>query len=199
MLNEVKTMVALLMQRPITEKIAMEVKSIEGFEHLEVESGEWVGFDRDEFMGGEEHGWIESLLITYLTRWVLEKKSGRVYPSDTDFVLGGTPDDIQLHRRPDVAYVQNARVVPSAGYVYVVPDLVIEIISPTEKPYKIRQKLREYIDNGVQQVWQVFPDDHEIVVNLPDGTARTYREGDIISGGNLLPGFTLAVTNVFDH
>ncbi len=199
MLNEVKTMVALLMQRPITEKIAMEVKSTEGFEHLEIEDGEWVGFDKDEYMGGEEHGWIESLLIMYLTGWVLENKTGRVYPGDTDFVLLGTPDDIQLHRRPDVAYVRNARVVQTAGYAYVVPDLTIEIISPNEKPYQIRKKLREYLENGVQQAWQVFPGDQEIVVNLPDGIAKTYRKGDTISGGGLLPGFTLDVTTIFER
>lgn len=197
MLNEVKTMVTRLMQRPITEQIAMEVKSIEGFEHLEIENGEWVGFDRDEYMGGEEHGWIESLLIMHLTGWVLENKSGRVYPGDTDFVLIGTPDDIQFHRRPDVAYVRSERVVPTSGYVYVVPDLTVEIISPNEKPKAIRKKLREYLDNGVLQAWQVFPDEQEIVVNLPDGTSKTYRVGDTISGGDLLPGFSLDVATVF--
>jgi Uma2 family endonuclease len=197
MLNEVKTMVALLMQRPITEQIAMEVKATEGFEHLEIEDGEWVGFDKDEFMGGEEHGWIESLLITYLTNWVLENNTGRVYPGDTDFVLSGTPDDIQLHRRPDIAYMRNSRVVKTKGYVYAVPDLTIEVVSPTEKPTAIRRKLREYLSNGVQQAWQVFPDDQEIVVNFPDGTAKTYGVGDTISGGSLLPGFSVDVTKVF--
>lgn len=187
------------MTRPITEEIAIEVKSIEGYEHLEVEDGQWVGFERDEYIGGEEHGWIEALLITHFTNWVLQTKSGRIYPGDTDFVLIGTPEDIQLQRRPDVAYMRDARVVRTAGYVYAVPDLTVEIISPTEKPKQIRKKLAEYLDNGVRQVWQVYPQSQEIVVNLPDGTSKTYRNGDTIPGGNLLPGFSLDMASVFER
>jgi Uma2 family endonuclease len=195
--EEVKIIVRLLMQRPITEVIALEVEGTEGFEHLEIENGEWVGFDEDEYMGGEEHGWIESLMITLFTTWVLQNKSGRVYSGDTDFVLDGTPDNIRLKRRPDVAYVGGKYVKPSRGYIYAAPDLAVEIISPTERPGQIRTKLREYLSHGVQQVWQVYPENQEIVVYFPDDTSKTYRPGDILSGGDLPPGFELDVANVF--
>lgn len=196
---EVGKIVALLMKRPITEEIAMEVEATEGFEHLEIEDGAWVGFDEDEYMAGEEHGWIEVLLINALSNWVLANRAGRLYSGDTDFVLIGTPKDIQLKRRPDIAFVSSSNVRPSKGYYYGAPDLAIEIISPTERPNKIRKKLREYVDNGVQQVWQVFPDDQEIVVNFSDGIAKTYRKGDTISGGDLLPGFSLDVAVIFEQ
>lgn len=63
--KEVREIVALLMKRPITEEIAMRIEEIEGFEHLEIEDGNWVGFDEDENMGGGEHGRIEFKLLYY--------------------------------------------------------------------------------------------------------------------------------------
>lgn len=194
----VKTIVRLLMTRPITEAIAIQIHATEGFEHLEVENGTWVGYDEDDFMGGEEHGWIETLLIHALTAWVLAQRAGRVYPGDTNFVLDGTPADIRLKRRPDVAYVRDENVKPTKGYIYAVPDLAIEVISPTERPAQIRQKLREYLEYGVKQVWQVYPDNQEIVVHFPDGTARTYHAGDVLPGGDLLPGFELEIASLFE-
>lgn len=190
--QEVKTIVQLLMKRPITETIATQVEAIAGFEHLAIADGEWVGFDEDEYIGGEEHGWIESLIVHALTGWVLQNRAGRIYTGDTNFVLDGTPDDIRLNRRPDVAFVRDENVRPSKGYIYTSPDLAVEIVSPSERPGDIRKKLREYLDHGVQQVWQVYPDSEEILVHYPDGTAKTYRSGD------LLPGFLLAVVSVFN-
>lgn len=195
--KEVRTIIALLMKRPITEAVAMEVETHEGFEHLEIVDGQWIGFDEDEFMAGEEHGRIEFKLLLSLGNHVQQQHLGMVYPGDTVFVLRGSPDDIQLKRRPDLAFVSRARVKPSKGYIYAAPDLAVEIISPSERPNDIRQKLREYLEHGVKQVWQIFPDGQEIVIHLPDGTSRTYRPGDVIDGGDLLPGLRLDVDAVF--
>lgn len=196
--QRVKEIVALLMKRPITEAIAMEVESYDGFEHLEIENGEWVGFDEEEFVSGEDHGWTESVIIHAFTDWVLRNRSGRVYTGDTDFVLDGEPGEIRLKRRPDVGFVSDKNVKRSQGYIYGPPDVAVEIISPTERPGKMRKKLNEYLDNHVKQVWQVFRNSEEIVVHLADGTSKTYKKGDTITGGDLLPGFTLDVTNVFE-
>lgn len=196
--EQVREIVFLLMKRPITEEVAKQVEAIAGFEHLEIANGEWVGFEKDEYMAGEEHGWIETIIIHALADWALKHKTGRVYSGDTDFVLDGKPDDIRRSRKPDVAFVKSSRVKSSKGYVYMAPDLAVEIISPTERPAAIREKLNEYLEHGVKQVWQVFPDNRQIVVNFPDGSAKTYGIGDTISGGDLLPGFELTVATVFE-
>ena len=193
--HKVHEVVRLLMQRPITEALAMQVEEIEGFEHLEIEDGNWVGFEEDETMGGERHGWIESLIVTHLTTWALAN-GGRVYTGDTVFVLLGTPDDIQIKRRPDVAFVADANVKPTSGYIYGAPQLAIEIISPSERPIPMQRKVREYLKYGVAQVWQIFPELSEVVVHLPDGSAKTYGVDDTIDGGALLPGFRIAVKSI---
>lgn len=196
--EQVREIVFLLMKRPITEEIAVQVEAIEGFEHLEIVDGEWVGFEKDEYMAGEEDGSIETIIIHALADWALKHKTGRVYSGDTDFVLDGKPDDIRKSRKPDVAFVKSSRVKASKGYVYLAPDLAVEIISPTERPGAIREKLNEYLEYGVKQVWQVFPDNRQIVVNFPDGSANTYGMDDTIFGGDLLPDFELAVATVFE-
>ncbi len=197
--EQVRELVFMLMKRPITEEIAMQITEISGFEQLEIRDGEWTGFDKDDYMGGEEHGWIESLILHAFTSWILAKKTGRVYPGDTDFVLDGDRGDIRLSRRPDVGFVLDVNVHPTRGYIFSPPDVAVEIISPTERPGAIRKKLNEYLEHGVKQVWQVYPDNQEIVVNFPDGSSKTYGIDDEIPGGELLPGFDLKLATIFEE
>lgn len=195
--KEVREVVYLLMRRPITEEIAMRVEAIPGFKHLEITDGEWVGFEEDEFVGGERHGWLEALLLHVLVDWTLQTKAGHIYSGDTVFVLKGVPGRIELKRQPDIAFVAADRVRPSAGCFYGAPDLAVEIISPSERPNEIQRKLQEYLASGVRQVWHVFPDTQEIVVHFPDGSAHTYRVGAVLPGGELLPGLSLNVADIF--
>lgn len=187
-----------LMQRPITEAIAMRIEQIEGFEHLEIEDGEWVGFEEDAYRGGEEHGRIEFKLLLRLGSFIEQNRLGMLYPGDTTFVLEGDASSIQTKRRPDLAFVAVDRLQKTKGYIYGPPDLAIEIISPSERPNDIRKKLSEYLSFGVQQVWQVYPESREIIVHLPDDTSRTYRADDTLTGGDALPGFEMRVGDVFE-
>lgn len=197
--KHVRDLVALLMTRPITEEIAMQVEMYEGFEHLEIVDGEWVGLssEEDEYVGGEEHGTIEFRLLLAIGNYVVEHKLGRVYPGDTDFILQGTPHALRLKRRPDVAFVSEKRVKKTKGYIYASPDLAIEVISPTERPGPILKKLGEYLTYGVKQVWHVYPAKQEIIVYLPDGSNHTYPITDTVPGGDVLPGFSLPIADLF--
>jgi Uma2 family endonuclease len=193
-LAQVREIVTLLMKRPITEEIASRIQAIEGYEHLEIVNGEWIGLeDRAEDMTGEQHGWIEAKILNALMNYVLQHDAGRVYPGDTDFVLEGEPGDLRLKRQPDIAFVATARVRPSQGFHYGAPDLAVEIISPSQSYAEIREKINEYLHYGAQQAWLVVPQTGQIEVYLPDGTIRVYHSGDTLVGGDLLPGFALDV------
>lgn len=187
--------------RPITEAMAIEVLTTPGYEHLEIINGEWVGIGQegDEVTTGEEHGWIESLLIVLIGGFVLANKLGRVYPGDVTFVLEGTPDDIRLMREPDVAFVAQTNVVPTKGFIYRAPDLAIEIISPSQSYSEMTDKIDEYFHYGSKQVWLVLPDKKQVEVHFPDRRPEKYRVGQTISGGDLLPGFTLDVGSIFEQ
>lgn len=194
----VREIVSLLMQRPITEAIAMQVAQCEGFKHLEIANGNWVLDEQDPYMTGEEHAWIEALILHALIGWALANQAGRVYPGDMDFVLEGTPDHIHIKRQPDVAYVSNARVQATSGYYYGAPDLVVEIVSPSQSRPEMVQKANEYLRYGSLQVWLVFPNRREIEVHTAEGLPTVYAAGQTLSGGDLLPGFALDVAAVFE-
>lgn len=196
--QKVVDIVKLLMKRPITEEIAMQVEAYDRFKMLEITDGEWVGFDEDEHMGGEQHVWREAILIAFLTIWALENQAGRVYPGDTNFVLDGDMDDIILRRKPDVGFVKSSRVQSTDKYYVGAPDLAIEITSPTDTASEIQTKIDEYFQYGTKQVWQVYPMSKQIVVHNPDGTSKKYAVNDKITGGALLSGFELDVAKVFE-
>ena len=190
--------VKLLMKRPITEEIAMQVDTYDRFKLLEISDGEWVGFDEDEYMGGERHGWRESILIAFLTIWALENKTGRIYPGDTSFVLDGDMNNIKVRRKPDVGFVQTDRLQTTEKYYIGAPDLAVEITSPSDIGTEIQAKIDEYFQYGTQQVWQAYPQRKQIVVHLQNGSSKKYGVGDKIDGGELLSGFELDVAKVFE-
>ena len=181
--------------KPITAEdiTAMEAQGIV----REVVDGKWV-IDEAE-VTGKRHGKIEAMLIHLLMTFILPRKLGHVYPGDTTFVLKGTPEKLELIRLPDVAFVAAGReddADPDAPH-YLAPDIAIEIISPSERYSDIRAKLEDYLQNGVQQVWQVIPEREEVLVNFPDGRVLTYSGDDKIPGGEILPGFELTVSDIF--
>ncbi|MBZ0276873.1 MAG: Uma2 family endonuclease [Anaerolineae bacterium] len=196
---QVRDMVLLLLKRPISEVVAMQIEMADDFKHLEIVDGSWV-LDtlayEDDYMTGEEHGRIEFQLILRLGNYVEGHDLGSVYPGDVDFVLDGTPEDIRLKRKPDVAFVAKARVRKSKGYVYGAPDLAVEIVSPSQSRLEMVQKANEYLLHGAAQVWLVFPAQKRIEVHTADEAAVVYNVGDTLSGGDLLPGFALAVADI---
>ena len=199
-MQDVKTIVTLLMKRPITEDIALRVGAMDEFKNLEIVNGEWVGLEEQaEDMTGEEHGRIEGLLVILMGGHVMQHKLGYVYPGDTDFVLDGTPDDIRIKRQPDVSFVAGDRVDSTSGYYYLSPDLAIEIVSPSQSRPEMLAKVSEYLRYGSKQVWLVFPAQKQIEVHFPDSSPQIYTVGDTIPGGDLLPGFLLDVSVLFTN
>ena len=190
----------LLATRPITEAISMEIKATPGYEHLEVVNGEWVGLGKgeNEMTTGEEHGWIESLLLLLIGNHILANDLGRFYPGDVTFVLDGTPGNIRVQCEPDVAFIAKENVKPTQGFIYRAPDLAIEIVSPSQSYSEMTEKVDLYFKHGTKQVWLVLPDKKQIEVHFPDKKPEKYKVGQSVPGGDLLPAFTLDVAAVFE-
>ncbi len=179
--------------KPIT---AADVASLKEEKTFEVVSGEWV----ERPMAGELHGAIAANLILSLGSFIKTHKLGRIYPADTTFVLKGTPDNIQTMRLPDVSFVSVGRTKEAdrAGYYYQAPDLAIEVVSPSERTVETQSKVNDYLRTGTREVWVVYPETQQVIVYHPDGTAAIYNVEQTIPGGELLPGFSLAVADIFD-
>jgi Uma2 family endonuclease len=175
---------------------AADVARLKNDKTVEIINGEWM----ERPMAGELHGALEANLVILLGGFVKASKLGRVYTGNTTFVLEGTPENIITMRLPDVAFVSAARVKATdrAGFYYQAPDLAIEIVSPSEHTVDTQAKVNDYLRRGTREVWVVYPDTQQISVLRPDGTATIYGVGQHIPGGDLLPGFSLDVTGVFE-
>ena len=77
------------------------------------------------------------------------------------------------------------------------PDLAIEIKSPSDTVRLMREKAAYYLANGARQVWLVYPAQRMVEVYSPEADVEILMVGDQLPGGDVLPGFAMSVVEVF--
>ena len=99
---------------------------------------------------------------------------------------------------PDVGFISKRRQPKPSHETFNPnpPDLAVEVLSPTDRPRKVRTKLETYKAAGTV-VWLVDPEKQEIDVLIPGQPERTLHLDDTLDGGDVLPGFALAVRDIF--
>lgn len=107
-----------------------------------------------------------------------------------------------LKRKPDAAFVSfdrwpEDREIPEQGDWQVVPDLAIEVISPSDLNRDVSQKVREYFRYGVRQVWIIQPEARQVLVYLSPKSIEVFDRDDVLDGGDILPGFRMPVAELF--
>jgi Uma2 family endonuclease len=108
-----------------------------------------------------------------------------------------------LQRCPDASFVSDARWpfrrrVPDVPVWDMVPDLAIEVVSPSNTFMEILKKIQEYFQAGVRQVWVVNPDEPVVYVYSSPKQIQVLQLGDELDGGDLLPGFRLQLAALFE-
>ena len=147
---------------------------------------------------GLTHGEIVMNLGGALRNFIRPRRLGRLVGSDSGMVLERDPDTV---REPDIAFISAQKLplnVRLSGYYEGAPDLVVEIVSPSDGLREIYHKARMWISFGVLLVWVVNPDNHAIEVHRPNQPFLSLTENDILDGGEVLPGFNYPVRDVFD-
>jgi Uma2 family endonuclease len=123
---------------------------------------------------------------------------GWAFPEGTGFTC--FPAAPRLMRKPDVSFIRNERMPAAAwneGYCSIVPDLVVEVVSPHDLSWEVEQKLREWLTAGVPLVWVVHPEVRGVRVHRGDGRVSELNVGDELSGEEILPGFRCRVAEIF--
>lgn len=146
---------------------------------------------------GWEHGEIGVEITRHVGNYLAENRLGKASSSDTGFILARNPDVV---RAPDLAYVRADRL-PSKddrrAFLELAPDLAVEIVSPSDGSKDVNDKVMQYLDLGVRLVWLIYPSTRTVNIYTPDRTARILTEADVLDGGDVLPGFTLRVADIF--
>jgi Uma2 family endonuclease len=145
---------------------------------------------------GDEHGDVEAELLTRLRVYSKETQRGRAVGGEVGIYIRRNPDTV---RAADVIFISKERDLrPRAkGYFEIVPELAVEVLSPDDRMSRLREKLRDYFSAGVQVVWVVDPALRRVLVHrsLTDVTVLNDRE--ILTDEELLPGFSVAVAELF--
>ena len=146
-----------------------------------------------------KHSRTASLLGYFMQGFVLSKDLGEVH-TELGFYPAG---DRTTLLAPDVAFVSHARLIQQQedGFLSVMPDLAVEIASPSNTVAQLRRKARIYLDNGSSLVWIVHPTERGVDVCRSATGARLDIEfvsiDGKLSGEDALPGFELELSQLF--
>ncbi len=147
---------------------------------------------------GREHEDVIFLLSNILSNYVIRYDLGRIYQAS----LGYWMKNGNL-RSPDISFVSNARLHDMTrdpkGFLHGAPDLAIEVLSPSNTVKAMKKKALEYFESGCRLVWLVVPDDRTVVVLRSDGSELILTTKDALTGGDVIPGFSVETGEVFKY
>jgi Uma2 family endonuclease len=152
------------------------------------------------------HG--EALKCLYLALATYEQaRSTIVVYSELPFVLSDSPDWVEGSRVPDLmaftterirAYKTQTPLWQGKPFV-LVPDLCAEVISPNDSYLDVAEKVERYLTDGVRRVWVINPRMKNVAVHAPSSKqVLKLDENDVLEDRDLLPGFALPVSKLFD-
>jgi Uma2 family endonuclease len=136
-------------------------------------------------------------IATPLDTHVTAHNLGAVYAAETGFFISSDPDTV---RAPDVAFVRQERldeVGDVDGYWPGAPDLAVEVISPNDTYAEVEEKVLEWLEAGTRMVVVVNPRKNAVTAYRSLTEIVVLTEEDYLDGGDIVPGWTIAVKEIF--
>ena len=147
---------------------------------------------------GASHGRAGANLVFLLTSYVRQHALGSVFGDGVGYELTEFPHTVRV---PDASFVRSDRLPPGGlrpGIFKFPPNLAIEVLSPSERASELEEKLRDYMLAGTTLIWIVDPVRRTIMTVSSDAPVRWLSEGETLDGGEVIPGFSCAVADVFE-
>jgi Uma2 family endonuclease len=150
-------------------------------------------------MPGLPHSLIQKFLLFVLEPFLLASRLGVTF-AELRCVFG--PGGGERAPVPDVSFIAMARLpvgdTRAVGHFSGAPDLAIEILSPGQHMGRFTEKIVFYLRFGVRLVWIIDTEAETVTTVTPAGQGHTLARGEVLDGGDVLPGFTLQVDQIFD-
>jgi Uma2 family endonuclease len=155
------------------------------------------------------HAYVLDLLLTALKRYLEAHALGVAY-GETTFILPGAYDAnwVSGSRTPDILYIARPRFEAflrttadlDSVPLMVIPDLVVEVVSPSDRYTEMNEKARLYLSDGVRLAWLVDPAGRNVAIHAAGADSPLVLRGDdaILDGGAVLPGFQIALGALFN-
>ncbi|MCS6911719.1 MAG: Uma2 family endonuclease [Myxococcota bacterium] len=171
---------------------AQDLLSPEQTERGELDRGAVVPRAPVPYAAGRISGRLHALLAAF----VVPRQLGDVPSAGTGYLLQQNPDVL---RAPDVSFVSAARIPPEGmtGYFAGAPDLAAEVVSAANSWEAAERKAQEYLRTGTHLVWILHPQTRTVHVHESPVQVRILGETDVLTGGSVLPGFSIALRELF--
>ncbi|MBW3661208.1 MAG: Uma2 family endonuclease [Gemmatimonadetes bacterium] len=182
------------------QEITEQLLSIEQFQRLPEDDGYRAELVRGrlvrEPLPGAEHGWLASRLFEAIAAHVRRHDLGLALV-ETGYLLSDEPPTV---RGPDAAFLSRERLpdeIPD-GFWPLAPDLAVEVVSPSNSAAEIQDKVLQYLDAGTRVVWVVDPATRSVSAYRSRDDIRILTAGETLDGGDVLPGLTLEISELFE-
>ena len=147
---------------------------------------------------GWEANYCNVEVIGFLRQWAKKDRRGKASGSGVQFIL---PDGSTLG--PDAAWVSNEKLAKLTRqelrkFPHLVPEFVVEILSPSDRLKAAQKKMRQWADNGVQLGWLIDGDNQNVYVYRGNSKPRIVRKADSIAGEGPVEGFVLPLAEIWE-
>jgi Uma2 family endonuclease len=152
------------------------------------------------------HSHIGMLLTTALNTHGYVHQLGEAF-HETAFVLTDNPKWVKGSRVPDVLFIRRERLLAYKAAIpdwrekplMLIPDLVVEIVSANDAEEEVDAKVARYLKDGVRVVWVIRLEQRSVMVHQTGNEPPlTFKIGDALTGGEVIPGFTIPVATLFE-
>lgn len=142
------------------------------------------------------HAWIAFQIGYLIRRFFGTNEIGYVFGDSIDYELAPG-----LTLKLDTSFISTAKISSLPKQFKIAPDLAVEVLSPSNTQIEMASKIELYIQYGAQLVWVIYPDQKIVRVYSPAGDGRIILQklivNDRLDGGAVLPGFNVAVSELF--
>lgn len=143
-------------------------------------------------------GLINGHVLSALYQFVRDRRLGFVCGNGPGFVLREDPGSVRV---PDASFVARDSIPTTGipdGFWPDAPDLAVEIVSPNDRAEKVHAKVGEYLAAGTWVVWVLWPSTQSVTVHHSGGRMEELGPDRDLVGGEVLPGFSVRVFDLFD-
>jgi Uma2 family endonuclease len=147
---------------------------------------------------GVHESFLAGELLAILRDFIKERDLGFLCPPD--LMIEILP---KIVRAPDVSFIpwtkRPEKTIPRKSISDLIPDLVVEVLSPSNTSAEITRKIEEYFRAGIILVWTIDPRKLTAEVYSDPDTKTTLDESGTLDGGGVLPGFQLPLAKLFER
>lgn len=152
-----------------------------------------------------EHNTIQHIILEKFFRYIRQTGKG-IARMEMVYVTEDKMDWVKGAKVPDVMYIQQERLdeyyATQKDYkqkpLILVPDIVVEVVSPTDIYTDVNRKVRAYLSDGVKIIWVIDPELKTVAEYTQENHGALMKnENDMLSGGDVAEGFELKISEIF--